>query len=219
MLKKIKICTVLAESDFFNTSKITSKVTKYSDFFELRADYLNNLDENLIIKLRKLLSLKTIFTLKSKMNGGKSNFEESKNISLLQTAIDVGYEFIDLEINSPLIKKLDKKSSKYILSYHNFEKTPTFLELNKIISSARKKKADLIKIATLVRNAEDLKILTKLLITNKHDDKMIVIGMGEEYKLSRIFFPLLGSFLTYIASNNKIATGQFNLEEMKKYVS
>ncbi len=219
MRKKIKICTVLAESDFFSTSKIISKVAKDSDFFELRADYLSNLNENLIIELRKLLSLKTIFTLKSKINGGKFDFEELKNISLLQTAIDVGYEFIDLEINSPLIKKLDKKSSKYILSYHNFEKTPTFLELNKIISSARKKKADLIKIATLVRNAEDLKTLTKLLIINKYNDKMIVVGMGEEYKLSRIFFPFLGSFLTYVASNNKIATGQFNLEEIKKYVS
>lgn len=219
MLKKIKICTVLAESDFSSTRKIVSKVTKKSVFFELRADYLNNLDEKLIIKLKKILSLKTIFTLKSKTNGGQADFEESKNLSLLQTAIDAGYEFIDLEINSPLLKKLDRKSTKYILSYHNFKQTSSYSDLKKIIFSARKKGADLIKIATLVKDEEDLKILTRLLIAKKYKEKIIVVGMGEEAKISRIFFPLLGSFLTYVASNNKIATGQFNLEEINKYVS
>jgi 3-dehydroquinate dehydratase-1 len=218
MLKRIKICTVLAESDFLSTKFFISKFTKDSDFFELRADYLDNLDEKLIVELRKILTLKTIFTLKSKKNGGKSNFGELKNLSLLKAAIDIGYDFIDLEINSPLIKKLDKKSSKYILSYHNFEQTPSYYELKKIITSARRKGADLIKIATLVKNEEDLKTLAKLLLSNQKEQKLIVIGMGEFGKISRVFLPLLGSFLTYVASNNKIAAGQLTLKELKSYV-
>lgn len=218
MSKQVKICTILSEADFFNTRKIISKLAKDSDFFELRADYLSNLDKKMIIELKKLLGLETIFTLKSKINGGKSDLGELEALSLLQAAIDAKYEFIDLEIDSPLIEKLNKKSTKYIISYHNFEETPSYPELKKIVTSAIKKGADIVKIATLVKNEEDLAVLANLLVSKSKSQKLIIIGMGEKGKPSRILFPYLGSFLTYAPSNNKIAPGQFTLKEIKKYV-
>ncbi len=75
----------------------------------------------------------------------------------------------------------------------------------------------MIKIATYINQPADLKILAKLLVDHSVPKQLIVVGMGELGKPSRVLFPYLGSFLTYAVFNNKIASGQLSLSEMQKY--
>lgn len=221
MSNKFKICTVLAENNFSSTVKVLKKVEGESDLLELRADFLSNLDKKLIFLLKKQINLPVIFTLRTREFGGKSKLNEASRKKLFQAAIDAEFDYLDLEVGSKLATQLDRKNTKLIISYHNFQSTPGDKYLEKVIAKAKKNNPDIIKIATLVKSKKDLWTLAKILLfnrLNRSKQRLIVVGMGEKGKISRIIFPYLGSFLTYVVSNNKIAAGQFTLKEMQKYV-
>jgi len=217
MSSKLPICTILAETDLVQTKALVAKVEKDSTFFELRADFLSNLNEELICSLKKILNLPTIFTLRDRKNGGQFDGSNAEKLNFYEQAVDAYYEYLDLELDSPLIDLIDRKKSKLIVSYHNFSATPSPIQLNSIITRAQDKKPDLIKIAAFINRATDLQVLAKLLLDHQVPKQLIVIGMGELGKPSRAFFPYLGSFLTYAVFNNKIASGQLSLLEMQKY--
>ena len=72
---------------------------------------------------------------------------------------------------------------------------------------------DIIKIATNVINDNDNIELVKLLI-NKDKD-IIVLGMGEKGKITRIISPLLGGYLTFASVDGNIsASGQISLSDL-----
>jgi 3-dehydroquinate dehydratase-1 len=55
------------------------------------------------------------------------------------------------------------------------------------------------------------------LLNKQDDEKMIVVGMGEEGKLTRVVAPLLGSYLTYASNDYSIsAPGQVDIIRLKK---
>lgn len=218
MLNKKQICIVLSENNLPSTQNILKNIKDDSYIYELRADYLTNLNEKLICDIKKLFDSPVIFTLRSLRHGGKFNNKRAQ-LTLIQKAIDVGFDYVDIEVDFPFIDHLNKKNTKYIISYHNFNLTPDDKELKKIIRLANKNQADFIKIATQINKIEDLNKLAKLLDVNEYQQKMIIIGMGEKGKYTRLLFPLIGSFLTYVSSNNKILAGQLTFEEIKKYVS
>lgn len=217
MLSKLPICTILAEADLAQTKALTAEVERDSTFFELRADFLSNLNEELIYSLKKILKLPTIFTLRDRENGGQFVGSNSEKLNFYRQAVDASYEYLDLELDSPLIDVLDRKKSKLIVSYHNFSATPSLAKLRSVIVQAQTKKPDLIKIATFVNQTTDLQVLAKLLLDHQIPKQLIVVGMGELGKPSRVLFPYLGSFLTYAVFNNKITSGQLSLSEMQKY--
>ena len=217
MLSKLPICTILAEPDLEQTKALLAKVEKDSVFFELRADFLTNLNKQLIKSLKKILKMPTIFTLRDQENGGQFGGSQVEKLQFLKQADAVAYEYLDLELNSPLLNQLERKNSKLILSYHNFSTTPNLTQLQNIVAQAQAKNPDLIKIATYINQPADLKILAKLLVDHSVPKQLIVVGMGELGKPSRVLFPYLGSFLTYAVFNNKIASGQLSLSEMQKY--
>ncbi len=217
MSSKLPICTILAEADLTKTRALVAKVERNSTFFELRADFQTNLNEELIYSLKKILKLPTIFTLRDIENGGQFAGSNAEKLNFYRQAADAFYEYLDLELDSPLIDVFDRKKSKLLVSYHNFSETPSLTQLRSIIAVAQTKNPDLIKIATFVNQTTDLQVLAKLLLDHQVPKQLIVIGMGELGKPSRVFFPYLGSFLTYAVFNNKIASGQLSLLEMQKY--
>lgn len=217
MSSKLPICTILSEADLAKTRALAAKVEKDSTFFELRADFLSNLNEELIYSLKKILKLPTIFTLRDIKNGGQFTGSNAEKLNFYRQAVDASYEYLDLELDSPLTDVFDRKKSKLIVSYHNFSATPSLAKLRSVIVQAQSKNPDMIKIATFVNQATDLQVLAKLLLDHQVPKQLIVVGMGELGKPSRVLFPYLGSFLTYAVFNNKIASGQLSLSEMKKY--
>jgi 3-dehydroquinate dehydratase type I len=74
------------------------------------------------------------------------------------------------------------------------------------------------KIATMVRNDEDRRVLLQLLLNKKTKEKLCVIGMGGGGKIIRITSPLLGGEMTYctIGIHGKTASGQISCSEMKE---
>ena len=108
----------------------------------------------------------------------------------------------------------DNKNCKIIGSYHNFNNTPSYNELLNIYNNIKQYDfVDVVKIVTNVINDNDNIELVKLLI-NKDKD-IIILGMGEKGKITRIISPLLGGYLTFASVDNNIsASGQIFLNDL-----
>lgn len=151
---------------------------------------------------------------------------EKEKIERLKNAVSAGAKFVDVGIhtNPSLIKNLkkicSKKHAKLIISMHIWGNTPHLPYLEKLALKAKKLGADMVKIATFVKQWEDNVILFELTRRlKKRGLKPIIIGMGEKGKISRIGCPFLGSYLTYVAldKKSKTALGQLTIREAKNF--
>ena len=110
------------------------------------------------------------------------NLDEADRLEILSTAILSGADYVDVEIESDpafmekIIQSARVKNTDIIVSYHNFDETPSLPELEQIVSDCRNAGADVVKIASQVNRTADLQNLLKLY----HEElRMVIIGMGE----------------------------------------
>jgi 3-dehydroquinate dehydratase I len=203
------ICVSVIEPDFDKCLKIIKKV----GLAEIRLDEVDFSDEQ--IKHLFALQVKTVATCRP----GRYNDEE--RLHKLSVAIQSGATYVDVEIESTetLKKELKvlavKHNCKFIVSYHNYNETPIVSELDSIVKQCVDDGADVVKIACLVNNVADNACLMGLYRSNL---KMIILGMGEKGKISRIAAPYLGSEFTFAAVSEKTATapGQYAISQLQK---
>ncbi len=132
-----------------------------------------------------------------------------------------GADFVDvgLQTNAREIKRLKKGigKTKLILSFHDFEKTPSEKRLWAIVHKAKKQGADVVKIATLVKKLEDNEVLITLALElSEKRIPHIIIGMGELGVVTRLFSKEMGNVLTFVAGEEKTAEGQLSASDMKE---
>jgi shikimate kinase len=186
-MPQIRICACIAGDN--PLVQIQKAVELGASMVELRLDLIPNPD---IPSLLKESGLPVIAT-------------DKKNTENLLESIELGCDFVDIEIDSlenSLVKKARSKECKIIASLHNYEKTPTDFP------SA---KADFLKIATKINCVQDSKNLLSLLNSRKN---LIVIGLGELGVFTRIIAPLLGSYLTYAYVKERTGEGQLSVKTM-----
>jgi 3-dehydroquinate dehydratase I len=209
-----RICTVVIGNTLEQFLQNLDDIQKISEFVELRADYINNFSINDLEIIRKHTYRENIFTCRSIMEGGK--FPNDQNLlEIINRANDLYFGHIDVEISKLNDVSFKKKNSKIIGSYHNFNKTPSYNELEKIYNKIISYKfVDIVKIATNVLTDEDNINLTKLILSKRSD--IIVIGMGEKGKITRIISTLIGGYLTFASIGENItAPGQIPLYDLK----
>lgn len=134
-------------------------------------------------------------------------------------------DFLDLDVSVSLkfvaeARRLNKKV-KIIMSYHNYDRTPSQSELLKILKKMKAKKADVFKFATYAQNMVDsISMLNFLSTLNKSGERAICICMGPFGKITRMVNQLFGGFCMYFAQNSKTKTaeGQVTLKEFNKHI-
>ena len=101
-----------------------------------------------------------------------------------------------------------------MVSYHDFEETPSLEKLESIYSRIHKSNPGFVKIVTSANSINDNLIIFDLL---KNKQNLIAFCMGPKGEISRILAPKFGSALTYcsISKGKESASGQITLEEMK----
>jgi 3-dehydroquinate dehydratase-1 len=147
-----------------------------------------------------------------------------KQLELLTAAIHAGANYVDIEIEADkkqqeaVIGIARKHGCKVIISYHNFEETPGLRELYKIVDHCYDLGADIAKMATLTRTKMES---ARLLSLYSMDKPLVVLGMGEEGKITRIMAPLLGAEFTFAAMDEGEATapGQIRYSRMQEILS
>lgn len=204
-MEKIKICTPVIGKTLKEFLKNLDQVQEVSEMIELRVDDIENLSKKDLKLIRKKTIKEAIFTCRRK--------------EIILKALDLGFDYIDVDFSIMTEFKLPKtRKTKIIVSFHDFKKTPDIQELTTIVNRMRKCSMEIIKIATMVNNDQDVNKLLKILLDKKKDEKMIVVGMGEKGKVTRVLGPLLGSFLTYASTPfGESASGQIEISKLKKF--
>lgn len=190
-----------------------------ADLLELRIDCFKRQDVSSVQKIVKSLKTENIpllATIRSKAEGGKSGISDRERLMLFQSIMPF-VDAVDIEIGSKKIiddvivsaRRLNKKT---IVSYHNFQKTPEQKKLNAIIVEGKKAGGDIIKIAAMAKNKQDIIRLAHIAALHKN---IIVIAMGRLGIMSRFFFPILGSLITYCSVTESSAPGQLSLKDTK----
>jgi 3-dehydroquinate dehydratase type I len=194
------------------------EVNRLADLIELRADYLRGAKLALLLENRQK---PFIVTNRSKEEGGQYKGEERKRLSVLQEAIDLGADYIDVELATErsslqgLIR--NKRGTQVILSFHDFRRTPSPKELQRLFGQMIRLGADVIKIVPFAKSWEDnLNILSLIPFAKARRQKIVAFCMGEKGKISRIFSPFLGAAWTYASLNQSRASapGQLTVREL-----
>lgn len=188
------------------------------DIAELRIDhYQSSSSADVISEIIKFTNFHTIATIRLKNEGGNWNGSEEQRLKLFHDIIPhvdaVDIEFNAKDILQSVIQEAHDKKKLALISYHNFNETLDIQSLQSIVDDAYSEKADLIKIAVKVNNPEDLRVLSILTLSNK-DKRLITIAMGSDGLISRVFFPSLGSRITFAYIGTPTAPGQLKFEEL-----
>lgn len=200
------LCASLGNNSFEECRRSASRYP----FIELRLDMLNLSSE----EIAALCSMPAGVIATCRCSG----MGEAEQRRRLLSAVQSGASYMDLEIEASDEQTESLKSAartngaQFILSYHDFSGTPARCELEKLIDRCFSRGADIAKIACLVNGERDMARLLGLL---EMDRKLVVVGMGEKGKLSRVIAPLLGSLWTYAATSHgrETADGQLSVEE------
>ena len=214
-----KLCIPVVETTIGKALIAIKKANRLADLIELRVDYLRNLELPLLLQNRKK---PFIVTNRRKEEGGQYRGEERKRLGVLQEAIDLGADYIDVELATqrPWLQDLvrNKRGTQVILSFHDFRRTPSLKELQRISWQMIQLGADVIKVVPFARSWEDnLKILSLIPFAKERKQKIVAFCMGEKGKSSRIFSPFLGAAWTYasLSQSRTSAPGQLTAQELK----
>ena len=186
---------------------------------ELRLDVIKNLTSqsaaDIIHTIKELSDVPIILTNRTKDEGGFFNKTEEERIKILSdNASLVEITDIELSTNELLRQQVINNANKTIISYHNFEKTPSQESLENIIDEAVKI-GDIPKVAVKPEKIEDTYILLKLLMQNRG---IIAISMGKIGSYTRVISPILGSPVTYASVNDESAPGQLDIETTSEMI-
>jgi 3-dehydroquinate dehydratase-1 len=190
-------------------------VLQKSGFIELRADLLDWKTED----YRKVIQSggKTVFTCRP---GKLSNDER---LILFEVAASAGADYIDVEIDSEEnfmneIREITMRSkTELIVSYHNFELTPSSEILETLLADCFVAGANVAKIACRVYSPSDA---ARLLSLYTISGRKVVIGMGKTGRITRIAASFLGAEFTFASSatGEGTAEGQLIYDEMKEII-
>lgn len=202
------ICVSLAGITFEECVKLMAK----TEFAEIRIDQLNLSDD----QFSSLFAMKknTIATCRP----GK---DADQRLALLKLAIESGAGYVDVEYESDetfrkeLLEYAHAHHTLVIISYHNFEATPSAEELNHIVDQSFKWGADRVKITTTATSQADC---SRVMALYDKYTKLIAFCMGKTGAITRVAAPLLGADFTYAAISKSLATapGQLTVDELKE---
>jgi 3-dehydroquinate dehydratase-1 len=187
------------------------------DIAEARVDQFEMFDQSYVLEqLRRFSRTPVIATIRTEGEGGKWRLTESERLALFRAMVSRA-DALDVELSAskilPEVIEAGRSEGKpVIVSWHNFETTPDFEVLLRQADKARQKGADMVKIATAVTEREHVRLLARLAI-ERSEQNITVIGMGSEGVLTRLFFPALGSLLTYSFLDQPTGPGQLHFDD------
>lgn len=211
----MKYCLPIIKNSKEEVLDAISKNPDY-DFYEIWLSYIADLDTDFVWKISNQYSGKLVFLFR-KQDLEKSDLDKKlkeKIIKLLETSENfLDLDIIDQKEELNFIQK-DKLKNKTIVSYHNYQETP---DLEQIVEQIETFNPAIIKVSTFCKEREDsIKLLALLLKLKKRVKKFIILGMGEEGKIVRIYGGLWGNEMNFapINEDEKSAPGQMTKREL-----
>jgi len=164
-----------------------------------------------------------IYTYRSHLEGGVCETPDEIRAAAVIAAIKSNrVDYVDVELNSEptfrerIIEALKTSETKWLVSHHNFEKTPAAEEISAVFRAMEEAGGDVLKLAVMPQTMDDVRHLIQATLTynEKSQKPMIAIAMGSLGSITRIAPDLCGGSLTFAAGAGKTAPGQLSLEEI-----
>ena len=192
-------------------------------FFEVWLGAIGDLDDDMVELLLRLCAPSLIFVLRTKGLEMTLPFERRKYF-MHEMAGSPALLDLDVTVQKPEIRYLEKSSLaiKTILSYHNFEKTPSAKKLRDITAWMAGHGAAVSKVAAMCNTPGDaLRLLDLGLELKSQGREYIVLGMGEHGVVTRVFGTLWGNKLLFapIDAAQASAPGQLTLAQLERIFS
>lgn len=145
-------------------------------------------------------------------------YTDAQRRELLVSAIGAGASFVDIETEADprfreaVIGSAREHETQVILSYHDYRTTPSRRSLLRTVADAFLSGAHIAKIACMARRPVDNLRLLELLGIRTYAGRIVVVGMGQAGRITRVASVFLGSPFTYASCGNDapLAPGQMS---------
>jgi 3-dehydroquinate dehydratase type I len=190
--------------------------------FELRLDRMRDANLERILREKKR---RIVVTNRRREEGGGFQGTEKERIAMIRKAVAGGADFVDVEAstNGCLLESVKAAIAEQghktllIVSFHDFEKTPSEKALRQKMEECAALDPDIIKIITFSNTQEDnLKSLGLLPYARRNGQEIISFCMGEKGRLSRVMSLCLGAYMGFASLDGRetSAPGQLTVREM-----
>ena len=215
-----KICVSILPETSTEASNLVEKIGNYkADFVEVRLDRFKDFGK--LADIAENSKMPLIATNRSWNCQGKFVGSKTQSEQILLNAAKNGFEYVDIELSTPKLKnvimKLRQLGVKPIISFHDFDGTPSLAKLHKVLEKEIENGAEVCKIITTAKRVEDNLTVLDFVSKASGNAKIVCFSMGELGKPSRLLSPFFGAFFT-IASlkrGKETAPGQLTIQEMK----
>ncbi|MFN2623773.1 MAG: type I 3-dehydroquinate dehydratase [Chthoniobacterales bacterium] len=189
---------------------------KPPDLFELRLD-------RLIKTAIAPLPAPLILTARDPREGGANNLSASRRRALLLEFLPRA-KYIDVELRSAralhsVLESASENNVETILSFHDFETTPSVARLDDIASRGRSLGAAVIKVATRTDTPAQLDRLLDFFDHHRQTSDVVAMGIGKLGRTSRLELARRGCILNYAHLGSPVAAGQLSIQDLRRFAS
>jgi 3-dehydroquinate dehydratase-1 len=194
------------------------RMRKPPDLFELRLDALFAIG-GLEAALRDLRA-PLIITARHPREGGSNHLSAQTRRGLLWRFLPYA-AYVDIELRSAgafavILEAARAKRIRIIVSFHDFDETPSRPRLEGIARAARSLGADLLKIATRTDTAAELARLRDFFHRERRGMEIAAMGVGRLGRVSRFEFARLRSALNYGHLGSPQVEGQLSIMQLRR---
>lgn len=213
------ICPLFYSDEASFWSELDQVQDQGFDWLEIRLDkYINEQGtsqvESILFTLKKRVSLPVLITIRTQNEGGMAKLTLEEYEKLEEQIAQKGF-YQDIEFayfkSSTILQKLDL--NKIILSYHNFNKTPSLESLCNLWTSMEQYKPFISKISCMPQSQEDVSKLMESSMQVEKKGKRIAISMSCLGKQSRLYPEKFLSDFTFCIGSTASAPGQLTVEK------
>jgi len=216
----IKICVSVLPKTVAEALELVEKAEdRGADLIEVRLDSLK--EHNELCDIAGCSKASLIATNRSvKCHGNFQGSEVERKQTLLNAAKN-GFEYVDVELSTSNLKEivhdLHETSVKSIVSFHDFNQTPSLPQMEEILTKEIANGADVCKVVTTAKLFNDNLTVLNFVSKACKSVRTVCFSMGELGKISRLMSPLFGGFFTFASldKGEETASGQLTIEEMR----
>jgi 3-dehydroquinate dehydratase-1 len=220
----------VSHSDWFDVidSALAAKA-QGADIIEIRLDNLKGSISSSTLDtlkdLKKDVDVPLLITLRPEREGGGYKGDEDSRVGILSDIIKMGFEYVDLELRmdglqrNELIRQARESGVKTIISWHDFDKTPSVDRMVSRIAECENANGDITKIAVYNHSIEDAyNTLLAASSAGKNNTPYSIMGMGPSGYITRVLGPHVGCEIVYSAldSQRRIQEGQIPISILKE---
>ncbi len=200
-------------------------------YIEYRFDFFENFDKLDYKLFAHSVDVPIIFTFRATSEGGMAVIDEEKRQQIVLSYPYYGPDYVDIEWSSDklflkeLIEKGKAAGVKFIISWHDMEKTLPLSEIEEIIEQIKRLPLDftpgnnIVKVVTTaVEFRDNINILRFCKSAQAGNFQLIAFCMGQLGILSRVLSPAMGAVFSYASVGEKTAAGQIHISDFADMV-